>query len=162
MTLVMTMTISCALPNYLPISSRLQMNPYGSFIQVEQNSLPTITGELIALDSTNLFVLSSATYRCTAIPLNKVASIKIKYAKKEGGAGIIAVYSLLFPISHGWFFPVSFLVNILTSSAIISNAYSMHNIPRAKLKMFARFPQGLPPNIDITEIKRALATKQKS
>ncbi|MEO5905952.1 MAG: hypothetical protein ABIQ11_04465 [Saprospiraceae bacterium] len=149
----------CAGQKFLPTSTQVQHNQYGSLVHVGRRLQPTLSGELIALDSNHVFVLSTKTNTCTATPFNQISQVSVKYATKKDGAPIILLYSVLFPISHGLFAPISILVNSIASSAIVSNAYTYKNLPRVKLNMFARFPQGIPPNLDINKIKLPTAMK---
>ncbi len=149
----------CAVQKFLPNSTQVQHNRYGALVKVERRQQPTLSGELIALDSNHVFVLSAKRNMGTVIPFNQILRVSVKYATKKDGAPIILLYSVLIPISHGWFAPLSLLVNSIASSEIVSNAYTFRNLPREKLNMFARFPQGIPSNLDINKIGWPTAMK---
>src|ERR1041385_4091242 len=53
--------IGCNTPKYLPKSTEIGINQYGSFIRVEMKNNQYITeGELIAIDTAELVILSDA------------------------------------------------------------------------------------------------------
>ncbi|MEO6130332.1 MAG: hypothetical protein ABIQ02_00685 [Saprospiraceae bacterium] len=149
----------CSVPNYIPKSSVIQNYPYGALVHVTNKKLVTMDGELIAIDSNQLILLSALTNKCISIPVAQIAGVSIKFAKMENGAGIILAYSILFPLSHGAFFLLSAPINSIVSSVILRQAYTFKNLPREKLKMFARFPQGIPPNVDINRISLPIGLK---
>lgn len=65
---------------------------------------------------------------------------------------------MLLPFIHGaisiFTLPIHLIVTI-TATATGENAfkYSDKNMTYDKLRMFARFPQGIPPNIKLANIK---------
>jgi|GEM_PF-437536 len=167
---------SCGSIKYLPNSAEIDMNQYGSFIKVSKKTTGiSFSGELLALDSNNIFVLIDSlpniSKRTVIIPIAEVANFKLQYANTSQygwtiPAGIILPLipfpdpddqSSIMPF-HGFFALLTIPVNLIVTIAITAAAqkqfkYTNKNISIDQLRMFARFPQGIPPNIDIAKIK---------
>ena len=156
---------SCTTPAYLPSSDRIDVNQSGSYIKVSRKSNENIEasafvkGELIAIDSNNMVVLSAKTNSCIAVPMNDVKRFELKYARGKHYGWTIPVFSLA-SIAHGLFGIFTIPVNLIVTTAVTlsgENAfiYKGKNITYDQLKMFARFPQGIPSNIDLESIKQS-------
>ncbi len=148
---------SCTSPRYLPSSDKIDVNQNGSYIKVIRKTTANIDGELIAIDSNKIVVLSETTNKCMTVPINDVKRFKLQYAKPKYYGWTIPVYTLA-TIGHGLFLiftaPINLIVTIsVTASGESAFKYSKKNMTYDKLKMFARFPQGVPTNIDIANIK---------
>jgi len=83
---------------------------------------------------------------------NEVVSFAVRYATSKNYAWTIPVFTLL-PLSHGVFAAVTFPMNwivigSLTSAAKRAATFTTENVSIDQLDRFARFPQGLPENID--------------
>jgi hypothetical protein len=148
---------SCSSPRYLPTSDKIDVNEYGSHIIINRKNSSKIDGELIAIDSNKIIVLTEGYGECVIVSITDVQSFQLRYAKPKHYGWTIPVYTLS-TITHGYFAyitaPISLIVTIcVTSSGESSFKLSEKNITYNKLKMFARFPQGIPPNIDLRSIK---------
>lgn len=152
---------SCTTPKYLPKPTEIDVNQYGSYITVIQKSGKYIEGELLAIDSNNLIILqrsdSNYTKAPLIIPVNNVSHFTIKYAQPKHYGWSIPVYTLA-TISHGFFLIFTAPVNLIVTISVTvggENAFTYNDkkMTYEKLKMFARFPQGIPPNIEIADIK---------
>ena len=148
---------SCTSPRYLPSSDKIDINQNGSYINIIPKTTANIDGELIAIDSNKIVVLSEATNKCMTVQINDVERFTLQYAKPKHYGWTIPVYTLA-TIGHGALLiltaPINFIVTILvTASGENAFQYSDKNMTYDKLKMFARFPQGIPPNIDLASIK---------
>lgn len=155
--LIAALVSSCSTPKYLPSFAEIDVNQYGSYIKVVSLTGKDFRGELIAIDTSAMVVLSEMNDSCTLIPIREVAQFKLRYAKSKHYAGSIPV-ALLLPFINGVFsvftFPLHLIVTIsVTASGEASFKYSNKNMSYEKLKMFARFPQGIPPNIQLDNIK---------
>lgn len=156
-TLFLALLCSCNSHKPLPKSSEIDVFEYGSYIEVRFDKSSTIKGELIALDSNEIVVLNKKTKICETIALEKVKSFTLKYANAPNYGPSIPLLTLL-TLSHGYFLLLTAPINlIVTMTVTISGeydfSYSNKDMTYEKLKMFARFPQGIPPNIDIEAIK---------
>lgn len=118
-------------------------------------------GELIAVDSVKIIVLTdSVLYHvkfAEVIKLSEINHYTLRYAKPKHYGPLIPLY-WLGSVFHGYYFVLTAPINILTTSIVTSTGekaftYNEKDLNFKKLKMFARFPQGLPPNIDINQIR---------
>jgi hypothetical protein len=149
--------ISCTSPSYLPSSDKIDVNEYGSYIKISHKTAPNIDGELIAIDSNKIVVLTEETKKCITVSLSEVEHFSLRYAKSKDYGWTIPLFVVL-PFFHGLFsifsMPIHLIVTIsVTASGEYVFKYSDKNITYEKLRMFARFPQGIPPNINIASIK---------
>ncbi len=143
---------SCSLPKYLPTSESIDLNVYGSFIQVRNKKGRNIKGELIAADSIKIVVLKEKENLCSIVPITDIRSFRLIYAKPKNYKGAWAM--LLFVPMHGWFSPITLPINLIVIASVNTNPYKYTNkkIPFEMLNMFARFPQGIPPGIELLSI----------
>jgi hypothetical protein len=146
--------ISCSAPKYVPKVEDIPTSTFGSLIQVKNNlTNKFVTGELIAIDEELTVILSieNNVNEIIAIPTKNIGYYKLRYAQPEQYGWSIPVYSL-FTISHGYFAVITMPLNLLVTGGITAsgaNAYTYdeEQITLSELKMFARFPQGIPPSI---------------
>jgi hypothetical protein len=153
---------SCSSPDFLPDVDEIDVNVYGSYITITRQEGETVRGELIAADSSKIIILTlqddSATIHIPKIiPVKEISSFSLKYAEGSQYAWTIPLYTLA-SLSHGMGAVVSLPVNLITTIVVSSSGdnaftYSTGDITYNKLRMFARFPQGIPPNIQIKSIK---------
>lgn len=148
---------SCTSPRYLPSSDKIDVNEYGSYISITRKKTSNIDGELIAIDSNKIIVLTENTKKCVTVPVNEVERFSLRYAKPKNYEWTIPVYTLS-TITHGYYIILTAPVNLIVTISVTvagKNAfkYSDKNMTYDKLKMFARFPQGIPTNIGIESIK---------
>ena len=148
---------SCTSPKYLPNSENIDINKYGSYINIARNTKPDIDGELIAIDSNSITILKASTKKCKTIPMADVKRFELQYAahKKHGWA--IPFFSLL-TLSHGVGLIATLPINLIVTISVAAGGkksftYSKKKMTYDKLKMFARFPQGIPAHIDMDMIK---------
>lgn len=150
---------SCATKKaYLPSSDYVDVNTYGSYIKVKRQSTYTnVKGELIAIDSNSLLVLDEKSEQCVKIPISDVFEFKLRYANASQYGWTVPV-AVVLPFMHGFFsvmtIPTHLIVTIVVTASG-NRAYTYNNmaISYKELAMFARFPQGLPPDIDLSLIK---------
>lgn len=148
---------SCSSPGYLPSSDKIDVNQNGSYINIMLKTTKGIYGELIAIDSNNIVVLSETTSKCQSVSINDVKRFKLQYAKPKHYGWTIPV-GILLPLIHGWYSAITIPVHLIVTISVTSGGekafkYSEKNMTYDNLKMFARFPQGIPPNIDLASIQ---------
>ncbi|HQW94759.1 MAG: hypothetical protein KBF75_12850 [Saprospiraceae bacterium] len=148
---------SCTSARYLPSSDNIDVNEYGSYIKIIHKTSESIKGELIAFDSSKIVVLEEETKKCVKVPITDIQKFKLRYAQPKHYGWTILAYTLA-TIGHGIFMaytaPINLIVTIsVTVSGETAFQYSDKNITYDILKMFARFPQGIPPNMDLASIK---------
>ncbi len=155
---------SCQVPAYLPSSKDIDINNHGSYIKMVDRTNSKMKGELIAIDSSGMYILTTDTnptnldsMRCYKMPIDNIKSFKIRYASPRFYGWTIPVF-LLAVIGHGYYAVLTLPANLVVPIAV---SVSSENSFQYKgdifyyeyFKMFARFPQGIPPNIDIKNIK---------
>jgi hypothetical protein len=147
---------------YLPNYENIDTNQYGSMITVYQfTTSEKIKGELIHIDSNNLVVLTENKHlnkECKVILLSDIYKFKLRYAKPPTNYGWTIPGFILLPFIHGVYssftMPLHLIVTIsVTASGQNAFKYSNKDITFDQLKMFARFPQGLPKEISLEDIK---------
>lgn len=149
----------CAVPEYLPKADEIDIDYYGSYIKVTPNTGSFIEGELIAIDTTNLYVLSEADIdgQIKTINIHDVKNFRLMYAKPKNYSWAIPVFTLA-TISHGYFAIFTAPINLIITTSVADGAwksfqYSEEDMTYEELKMFARFPQGIPDGIEVEDIK---------
>lgn len=156
--IAISLLCSCATPHYLPEAENIPSSQYGANIKVYRfKAQAIIQGELIAVDSTKIIVRSDATHLCREIPKSEIQRYLVRYAEGYHYGWAIPTYALA-TFSHGFLLVITMPVNILVTSIITGNAeneftYKEKHLPYEQLNMFARFPQGIPPNIKLEDIK---------
>lgn len=148
---------ACSYPHYLTSSQKVGESKHGSFIAVNKHRGETTRGELIALNSEQMVVLNQKSGQCEIIPIHEISRFRLRYAIPKNYAWTIPVFSV-FTFLHGWFaaatFPANLLVTVTVSLAGESAfTYTNRNMSYERLVMFARFPQGIPPNVDMAAIR---------
>jgi hypothetical protein len=147
----------CVSQKYLPSVNNIDINQHGSYIQIRSKT-KLVSGELIAVDSMNLVILSKQEKKCISVPVKDIKSFTLYYAKPKNYGWSIPVFTLLTPFIHGSFAVLTIPVGLIVSiSATISGeqafTYTNKNMNYKNLEMFARFPQGIPPGVDLASIE---------
>lgn len=150
---------SCTGLSYLPENKTIDTNQYGSYIQIKIKDSGKAKGELLAADEKDLFVLNKDTMqqKILKIPFDKVERFKLRYAKPKHYGWTIPV-SAVATIAHGWYAGLTLPVNLVTTTSVTVGGekaftYNKKTMPLNKIQMFARFPQGIPDNVDLARIK---------
>ncbi len=148
----------CMTPRYVPKPQAIDTNHYGSYITIKGISGGTIRGELIAADTNQLVVLASKgkAQWVADVSVASIESFKLQYAYANYG-WTVPLYALS-TISHGWYLLLMLPANLIVTSVATTNGkkhfqYTEKTIPYKDLAMFARFPQGLPPQIERLSIQ---------
>ncbi|MBU1356892.1 MAG: hypothetical protein KJ620_10030 [Candidatus Edwardsbacteria bacterium] len=151
---------SCAGPiSYLPEHEMIGEESYGSYIEISTYSGKIYAGELIAVGDSGLVVREEIENlsHCFLSPLADIKSFSIRYANGKNYGWAVPLYTLG-SLSHGMFFIFTAPINLIATTVIAveaSQAYEMNSqvMTFAELKLFARFPQGLPEGITLEMIK---------
>jgi hypothetical protein len=157
-TLIILVTAACKTPGYLSSSDQIDINEYGSYIKLFRETADPVMGELIAIDSTEAVVLTAAENRCIVVPMKDIVKFKLRYASSKHYGWTIPLLAVL-PLMNGLFailtMPFHLIVTVsVTASGERAFQYSNKNMTYDMMTMFARFPQGIPPGIEISSIKR--------
>jgi hypothetical protein len=150
---------NCTSPRYLPKASQVDVNEHGSFIKITRKAapVPVMCGELIAIDSTAMVVLPKDSSRCELVYLDEVKRFSLRYAKPSHYWWTIPL-GIALPYMNGYYsmftLPIHLLVTVSeTVSGEIDFKYSNRNMTFEKMAMFARFPQGIPGQVDLKMIR---------
>jgi hypothetical protein len=155
--------LSCSTPSYLSKPADFKNFVKGFYIAGVLNNQIYISGELIVANDSCIWLLPVNTNN----PIYHVSRESIKkfnlfIASTSDKPEMISTWSLLAPfttLGHGWYGMYSIPSNIILNSIIGGGAsysrYIIHypnNISWSDLNKFARFPQGLPPGVNLNEI----------
>ncbi len=151
------MMSSCITPDYLPTTDNIDVNEHGSYIRLTNKDNTYANGELIAIDTTRVLILNEETLKCDSVPIDRVDYFKLRYAQPKHYGWTIPVFSL-FTLTHGVYALFSMPINlIVTTSVTVSGEkafqYNQDDMTYERLKMFARFPQGVPPHVDLNTLQ---------
>lgn len=147
----------CAVTQQAPMPDDIGIYERGSFIKVIMLSASKIDGELIAVSDTTVIVLDSVSQKVVTLPINSIYDFSLYYAKNENYGYLVPYYSLA-TCTHGFFLIFTLPINLITSIVTATNAraayrYTKDEISYNDLKMFARYPQGIPPHIPLESIQ---------
>jgi len=86
------------------------------------------------------------------VPISEIERFKLRYAKSQKYGWLIPAYTLS-TMTHGILLIFSATVNLIVTTSVTASGdraykYSNKNFTYDQLKMFSRFPQGIPENID--------------
>ena len=155
--LLLVLFSGCARPDYLPKPEEIGLNQHGSFIKITHKSATQVSGELIAIDSAGIIVLAKGSKRCLRIPVTEIKKFKLQYAQQPHYGWSIPVFSAV-SLVHGLLAAITLPTNLIVTTLVTISGendfkYNNRNISYHKLKMFARFPQGVPAHIDLATIQ---------
>jgi hypothetical protein len=171
---------SCQVGRYLPTSKNVGVNQYGGYIKVLLLSKTEVKGELIAVQNNCLVIMEENTvsprffktpdsdkdtaavsqllttkliHDCVDIPISEIKTYKVRYAKSKYGWTIPLLVALA--ATHGWAMIGTIGANIAIATDLNnkSGKYKSKHLSYGDLCMFARYPQGIPPNINKEDIK---------
>lgn len=151
--------------NWLPSMKGTEREGYGGWITLYKGVWwedVLADGELIAVSDDSIYVLDAKRRdSLVAVWRGDANYVEMTWYHQPMAAmnGQVLASTLLFPISHGWigilFWPVWLIVGPIAANAH-SNLPSVEFEPdeesHLSLRNYARFPQGLPPEIDRTAI----------
>jgi hypothetical protein len=157
--LILFVISGCMVPVYLPKTKAIDVNQYGSYIKITRIHGSNVRGELLAVDTTSLILFADSSRRkiVRIIPVSEVKRFTIRYAQPKKYWWTMAVFSAVCA-SHGWWAALSIPLNLIITAAVSVSAenaftYSQDDITYVQLRMFARFPGGIPSNIILSSNK---------
>lgn len=156
--LILCFSNCTVLPSFIPKQMDIGTNPYGSFLVVNTVKNGKLKGELIAADEEKMVLLTENKnqFETLVIPAQQITKINLFYASGSNYGWSIPIFTLL-SFTHGYFmlFTIPFnLISTITLTVNSNEMYSYKNIDLKDISKFARYPQGLPPNIDLNLIER--------
>lgn len=158
--ILVSILVSCQRIGFLPKPNQVGIWPYGGMIVGRDTNQSLVKGELIAIDSGKIYVLvqnaNSPNRTLVSYPTSKFNFQKIQYANKTDRMGSAIPLSLLASFTGGYFFILTFPINLITTLSVVHSGnldyqYTNKNKPD-QLQMFARFPQGIPPGVNLSDI----------
>ncbi len=161
---ILIQVVSCTVPRGLPAPEMLPYETTGASFYVKLNDGSVYRGELIAADSAALYVLPEDNQHLNRrrqtsveqIPWDAVDNYRVYYAQGKSLTWFMPVYAFM-TLSHGWFAFLTLPVNmiaILTTHFASQHEHVLrkNDITPEALSLFARFPQGIPPNVSLGDI----------
>lgn len=147
----------CSSPKYLPVSDDIDVATHGAFIKMIRDEKPTLTGELIAIDTATIYYISDKTKNCDSVRVKELDHFILKYAKSPQYGWTIPA-GVFLPLIHGLASSISLPVHLIVTISVTASGenafkYSDENLSFEKLHWYARFPQGIPRGIRPEEIK---------
>jgi len=140
---------------WLPTPREAQTDAYGGWIRVEELAGSEVEGELLAATADTIHVLGDSVWVAVPVSQVKEATLTGYHVRIEPlvTSGILGSVST---VSHGFFAVLTLPTWIVTSTAGASSASRAPRVistsPSA-LNVFARFPQGLPADVDRATIR---------
>lgn len=155
---------ACTSAFYLPTAETIDVNQYGSQISVYPKKGNMVKGELIAIDTVNLIVLPNTAGKKQAsvpvsIPLNNISHFSLRYATPRHYGWSIPLFTAV-TLLHGYYAVITLPVNLIGTICVTVGGESAFTVSRVNgpiykdLRMYARFPQGIPPGIELSQLKR--------
>lgn len=137
-------------------------DPYGAWVVVELQGAPEsaeVRGELIAVSDDSVFVLTQAAdFR--ALPRSEVTQALVaSYVSRYDLLAMWSTLGTVATISHGWFAALSAPVWLIAGpiATASESRVPLEDVkPRrsswADVSKYARFPQGMPPGLDRSQM----------
>jgi hypothetical protein len=140
---------------WLPDVQDVPKDPYGGWIEVkyaaEDSGRYRVEGELLAIDGESLYLDDEGVPR--SVPLDSIISARLGSCDPHSGAvGGIAFFGVLSTLSNGGFLiltaPAWIAVGAGGSASLADAAIiKSKSADWDEFRMFARFPQGMPPGM---------------
>lgn len=142
----------CAsLPN-LPEPKAVGLYERGAHIVLNEKSSGMKQGELIAVESGEIILLEQGKDSVSVVPQSAVKKFKVYNAKPRHYGWFILAGSALTGL-HGWYLILTLPLNLLVTVPVTlggENAFTFNNrnTTYEELRMYARFPQGIPAGVE--------------
>ncbi len=151
---ILLLFISCA-PSYIPKTTELGTNVYGGKTTLKlTGGDKKVQGELIAINFDDVIILLDKKGKLEKVPYYRVVDFKLTFAtSKTQLYWTIPIYTIISMMSHGLYFAYTAPINMILTSIIAIEqasikAYSKKDLSLEELRMFARFPQGMPAHFE--------------
>lgn len=148
---------SCKTNKNLPKYTEIDIHRFGSFIELNYRSDEHLAGELIAVEKDSIVVLNDENNSCLKVAKAQIHNYYVRFANPKHYGYFIPLL-MLSTISHGYFSIITLPANLIGTIVIASTGESAYKMDQKELsyeqmKMYARFPQGVPEGIPIEKIK---------
>lgn len=171
--------LSCRAPlkyTHLPTPKKIPSYPFGSHVTVKFRNAEIMQGELIAVQGDSLIINSDSELGSLVILKEHTALVLVrigKHTESPGGVVGSGIALGLLPFTHGFYF---ILTGAATTAVLVPTEqlarthYKAEYVPKGgvpedrfhegagrytkweDLYQFARFPQGLPPGINLNDL----------
>jgi hypothetical protein len=148
----------------LPSAQDAVLDIHGSWIRLFEAE--EIEGELIAIELPRIWILGEKGIRTVADASAITMAELILYKNNAGSIGLWSALGLLSSLTHGFFAVISGPICLVGGISISSyesadgwltfprrNTFGNLAIDWAEIAKFARFPQGLPKDLDVSLLK---------
>lgn len=153
---------SCSVSDMLPKSDQFHKHLYGDYIELDlsrSSELNDVEGELIAVDDSNIYIIEVWREEQNYFEVNKseVEDFRVYHFNPSYPSLSNGILSLI-PLSHGFFMVLTLPINLITMGVIHGHlkdraSSSSKEIELSDIYQYARYPGGLPTNIEFHEIK---------
>lgn len=158
--LLLLLSSSCANYSKLPHPSSLMNSTHGALLKIETRTKKVYKGEFIAIDQKNKEIIlldhRKDPPKPYVIDIVDVRSFRLSFAKRPK-YGVWGATNTLSSISHGFFMIISIPVNLIVwiSTSGGRHNYSIDSFEATirQLSKFARFPQGFPDGVQLSNLK---------
>ena len=144
---------------WLPTAEEAQRDAYGGWIKLDFSmgaEKNTVHGELIAAAPDSLHVLTADSL--VVVPTSSVtAGTLTAFDSQYGALRLWTILGAVSTVSHGFVLVLTAPIWAIagsTATASSSKAPRVESTDPALLRMYARFPQGLPPGLDVRSLRQ--------
>jgi len=143
-----------------PKAEEARREGFGGWMRMthgRESAAYTTAGELLAISDDSVFVLVDSTL--VGVPLGDVSRGLLEtYDPDTGHAAAWTTAGAISTITHGWWLVISAPLWVLvgsSSTGVLSHQGRIlrPNASWADMRLFARFPQGLPPGLDRSALR---------
>jgi hypothetical protein len=166
---------SCSLPtkkfNFLPNTNKIASSNYGAYVKVKLHSQFLLRGgEIITVDSAKIVLLNNHN-KLDTLRFDKMISMRIRYSKPKFYLWAISFSTFIFIPNLGGILEMTDLTFRVANANIAGGLIlgligNQSGVIRGKrltpeeLRKFARYPQGIPPDLDVKLIDRNIEGKK--
>jgi hypothetical protein len=147
-----------------PTPQAMERGGFGGWMVITTRGGQEVSGELISVETSVVRILQPSASELTWVPVTDINRAKLYRYEGDSGFGAWGLLGTLSTISHGFFFILTAPAWILSSS-IAAAAESRHVVLEwpedswGEIAMWARFPQGMPPELDVQALTRPRARR---
>jgi hypothetical protein len=174
---VMIIALGCASSkapdDWLPAPKDVPHDVYGGWLNLKldagANRFLIQSGEFIAVrDSTVILISQEGKSLIFPMPLVRRATLEL-HQKETGQAGLATLGGVLSTLSHGFYLLISAPIWLITGTGASSSVSHIDHFETDNPSIgwwydhskYARFPQGVPENIDLAALKSKPYSQKK-
>lgn len=125
----------------------------GAWVSVKFHDNSRFEGELLAIDDEKLYLLPLAAPRWSEIECSRVREVQmVRFGGSVAPALAWTLLGTASTISHGYFLvmsaPIWLVTGAVTSHAALNEAAPTMSVYDDELRLWSRFPQGLPEGFE--------------